>query len=111
MKKHIIFASVLLVVAVLLGLLKTTGMTAHIIISIVGAIALVAYTVTTKKDWNIPALEIAMRASYGVALLSGILLKIKYIAVVGILHKIFAAAFIVALIAVFIEKFIAKKSK
>ena len=109
MKKHLIFVPILLVVGILLGLLKTTGMTAHILISIVGVIALAAYTVTTKKDWKIPALEIAMRALYGAALLSGIVLKIKYIAVLGILHKVCAVAFMVALIAVFVEKWITKK--
>ena len=34
MKKDLIFAPILLVVGVLLGLLKLTGMTAHIVISI-----------------------------------------------------------------------------
>ena len=38
MKKDFIFAPILLVVAVLLGLLKVTGMPAHIIISIVGVV-------------------------------------------------------------------------
>ena len=50
MKKDLIFAPVLLVVGVLLGLLKMTGMTVHIILSVVGAVALVAYTVLTKKS-------------------------------------------------------------
>lgn len=34
-------------------------------------VALVAYTITTKKDWKIPALEIIMRALYEIALISG----------------------------------------
>ena len=109
MKKDLIFAPVLLVVGVLLGLLKMTGMTVHIILSVVGAVALVAYTVLTKKEWQIPALEIGMRASYGLALISGIVLKIKYTAFVGIAHKVFAILFLVALIAIFIQKMIAKK--
>ena len=111
MKKDLIFAPILLVVGVLLGLLKVTGMTAHIILSVVGAIALVVYTVLTKKSWKIPALEIGMRASYGIALISGIVLKIKYIAIVGVFHKIFAALFVVALVVVFAHKLIVKKNK
>ena len=111
MKKDLIFAPILIVVGVLLGLLKVTGMTAHIILSIVGAIVLVVYTVLTKKEWKIPALEIAMRASYGIALISGIVLKIKYLAIVGVFHKIFAVLFIVALIVVFVHKLIVKKNK
>ena len=111
MKKDLIFAPILLVVGVLLGLLKVTGMTAHIVISVVGIIALVAYTVLTKKSWKIPALEIGMRASYGIALISGIVLKIKYIAIMGMFHKIFAGLFVIALVVVFIHKIIARKNK
>lgn len=111
MKKDLIFAPVLLVVGVLLGLLKMTGMTVHIILSVVGAVALVAYTVLTKKEWQIPALEIGMRASYGLALISGIVLKIKYVAIIGIFHKIFAGLFLVALIVAFAHKLIVKKNK
>lgn len=111
MKKDLIFAPVLLVIGILLGLLKATGMTAHIILSIVGAITLVAYTILNKKSWKIPALEIGMRSAYGIALISGIVLKIKYIAIVGIFHKIFAALFVVALVVLFIHKLIARKNK
>ena len=111
MKKDLIFAPIMLVVAVLLGLLKVTGMTAHIIISIVGVITLVAYTVVTKKEWKIPALEIGMRVSYALALITGIVLKIKYVAIIGIFHKIFAGLFLVALIVAFAHKLIVKKNK
>ena len=109
MKKDLIFAPILLVIGVLLGLLKVTGMTAHVIISVVGAVALVAYTVLTKKSWKIPALEISMRASYGIALITGIILKIKYVALLGVFHKIFAMLFVVILIALFVVKLINKK--
>lgn len=111
MKKDLIFAPVLLVVGVLLGLLKMTGMTVHIILSVVGAVALVAYTVLAKKEWQIPALGIGMRASYGLALISGIVLKIKYVVIIGIFHKIFAGLFLVALIVAFAHKLIVKKNK
>ena len=62
MKKDLIFAPAMLAVGILLFLLKTTGMTAHIIISVVGVLILVAYTILTKKEWKIPAFEVAMRA-------------------------------------------------
>ena len=109
MKKDFIFAPILLVVGILLGLLKVTGMTAHIAISVVGAVALLAYTGLTKKTWKIPALEIGMRASYGLALITGIVLKIVYVAALGLVHKIAAALFVVLLIALFVTKIIAKK--
>jgi hypothetical protein len=111
MKKDLIFAPILLVIGVLLYLLKVTGMTAHIILSVVGVVALIAYTVLNKKNWKIPALEIAMRASYGVALISGIVLKIKYISAIGVAHKIFAVLFVVMLIVIFCHKLISNKGK
>ena len=61
MKKNVIFPALILLVGVLLFLLRATGMTAHIALSVVGLVLLVAYTVMTKKEWNIPALEILMR--------------------------------------------------
>ena len=79
MKKDFIFAPILLVIGVLLGLLKVTGMPVHIAISVVGVIVLVVYTVLTRKDWKIPALEIGMRVSYGIALISGVVIKISYV--------------------------------
>lgn len=111
MKKDFIFAPILLVIGVLLGLLKVTGMPVHIAISVVGVIVLVVYTVLTRKDWKIPALEMGMRVSYGIALISGVVLKIKYIAALGIAHKIFAIVFVVALIVLFVCKLIARKNK
>ena len=50
MKKDFIFAPILLVVGILLCLLKATGMTVHIIVSVVGLVALVLYTVATDTD-------------------------------------------------------------
>ena len=111
MKKDLIFAPILLVVGVLLGLLKVTGMPVHIALSIVGVIVLVVYTILTKKDWKIPALEIGLRACYGIALISGIVLKIEYFVALGIIHKIFAILFVVALVVLFIHKLIKRKNK
>ena len=110
MKKDLIFVPILLVIGVLLGLLKVTGMPIHIAVSVVGVIVLVLYTVATKKDWKSSALEIFMRVSYGIALISGIVLKIKYIAVLGIIHKIFAILFVIVLVVLFVQKLIAKKN-
>ena len=112
MKKDLIFAPILLLVGVLLGLLKVTGMTAHIAISVVGVLVLIAYTRATIKTWKIPALEIIMRASYGIALITGIVLKAAgAIAAVAIAHKIFAALFVVLLVVLlFLRKVTAKKA-
>ena len=98
MKKDLIFAPVLFVIGLLLFLLSVTGMIAHIAVSVAGVLALAAYTVLTKKDWKLPALEIAPRASYGIALLSGIIIKISYVSVLAAIHKIFAALFMALIV-------------
>ena len=99
MKKDLIFAPILLVIGVLLFLLRTTGMTAHIAISVAGVVVLVVYTTLTKKDWKIPALEIIMRACYGIALITGIVLKIAHgIAALAIIHKVGAVLFMALII-------------
>ena len=109
MKKDLIFAPILVVIAVLLALLKVTGMTLHIAVSVVGVIVLGVYSVLTKKEWKIIPLEIGMRASYGIALITGIVLAIKYVVAIGIVHKDFAVLFAVALIVLFVQKLIANK--
>ena len=108
MKKDFIFAPILLVVGVLLGMLKVTGMPVHIALSVVGVGVLVAYTILTKKEWKIPALEIGVRVAYGVALITGIVLKIAYVSAIAIAHKIFAILFVVALIVLFVTKVVKK---
>ena len=110
MKKHLIFAPALLIIGILLFLLRKTGMTAHIAISVVGALVLIIYTILTKKDWKIPALEIIMRACYGIALISGIVvMNVKDIAPLNIAHKVFAALFALLLVVLFVTKLVGSK--
>jgi hypothetical protein len=111
MKKDVIFAPALLVIAALLFLLRFTGMTVHIAVSVVGVLTLIAYTVLTRKDWKLPALEIVMRACYGVALISGVvMMKVHGIAALGILHKASAALFVILLAVLFVLKLRVKKA-
>lgn len=110
MKKDLIFAPIMLLIGVLLFLLRMTGMTAHIAISVVGVLVLIAYAVLTKKEWKRPALEILMRVCYGVALISGIVIKaVRGIAALAILHKATAALFVVMLVVLFVHKLISAK--
>ena len=110
MKKDLIFTPILFAIGVLLFLLKATGLTAHIAISVVGVLVLVAYAVLTKKEWKIPALEIVMRLFYGIALISGIvMMNVTGVAALAILHKVFAALFVILLVALFVYKFITAK--
>jgi hypothetical protein len=91
-------------------LLKLTGMTAHIAISIVGLALLVVYAVLTKKEWKIPALEIVMRVFYGIALISGIvIMNIHGIAAIAVVHKISAILFAIAFVVLFVNKLITNK--
>ena len=110
MKKDLIFGPALILVAAALCLLKLTGMTAHIAISIVGLVLLIAYAVTTKAEWKIPALEIVMRIFYGIALISGIvIMNVAGIAALAMVHKISAALFAIAFVFLFVHKLITAK--
>ena len=106
MKKDFIFAPIMLVVGILLFLLSATGMIAHIVISALGVAVLVAYAVLTRKEWKIPALEIAMRAMYGISLIFGIVIKVNYIYGLAIAHKVTAGLFIAMLLVLFIHKLV-----
>lgn len=110
MKKDLIFAPILFVIGAALCLLRFTGMTAHIAISVVGVLALAAYTVLTKKQWKIPALEILMRAFYGIALITGVVIMNVYgIAALAIAHKVSALLFLALLIVLLVSKASANK--
>ena len=109
MKKDLIFAPIMFVIGFLLFLLRFTGLPVHIALSVVGVAVLVVYAVLTKKEWKIPALEIVMRAAYGLALISGIVIQINYVSAIALLHKIFAVLFVVILIVIFVQKIVAKK--
>ena len=109
MKKNLVFVIPMVIVAVLLFMLRATGMLAHIALSVVGLVVLVAYALTTKKEWKCPALEILHRVCYAIALVSGIALKggCTFVAM-PIAHKIGAVLFAVLLIATEIHKSIKK---
>ena len=110
MKKDLIFAPILLLVGGALFLLRYTGMPVHIAIYVVGALVLVAYTVLTKKDWKLPALEIIMRAFYGIALISGVVvMNVHGIAAIAIIHKVSAVLFMAMIIVLLSYKLATKK--
>ena len=105
MKKYLIFTPIALAIGIALFLLKVTGMTAHIAISVVGVLVLVAYAVLTKKEWKLPALEILMRVCYGIALITGIvIMNVAGIVAAVIVHKVTAVLFTVLLVVLFVHK-------
>jgi hypothetical protein len=109
-KKDLIFAPALFVIGILLFLLRATGMTAHIAISVIGVLTLIAYTVLTKKEWKIPALEIIMRAFYGIALITGIvILNIHGIVALAVIHKVSAVLFLALLVVLLVSKAVSNK--
>ena len=110
MKKDLIFTPIMLAVGVLLFLLRATGLPVHIAVSVIGMFVLAVYTATAKKGWKIPALEIIMRACYGVALITGpVVLKFNDILALQIVHSVGAALFVVTLIVLFVHKLIVNK--
>ena len=110
MKKDLIFAPILLVIGVVLFLLKATGLPVHIAVSVVGVLVLAAYTALTKKNWKLPALEILMRAFYGIALITGIvIMNVHGIPALAIVHKVSAALFMALIIVLLAAKAAANK--
>lgn len=110
MKKDLIFTPAMLIIGVLLFLLKATGMTAHIAISAIGVAVLIVYAALTKKEWKIPAFEVIMRAFYGIALITGIvIMNVHGIAVLAVIHKVSAVLFMALIIVLFTHKAIANK--
>ena len=111
MKKDLIFAPIMFLIGAALFLLRFTGMTVHIAISVVGVLVLAVYTVLTKKEWKIPALEIVMRAFYGIALITGIvIMNIGGIVALAVIHKVSAGLFLALLIVLLASKAFAKKN-
>ena len=110
MKKDLIFTSAILLIGVLLFLLRATGMTAHIAISVIGLLVLIAYAVLTKKNWKIPALEILMRAFYGIALITGIvIMNVHGIVALAVIHKVSAVLFMALIIVLLTHKVVTNK--
>ena len=109
MKKKLLFLIPMIIAMVLLFMLRATGMTAHIAVSVVGLVLLIAYTVATKKEWKNPALEILQRVCYGIALFTGaLLMNVHGIAAISIIHKISAVLFAILFIVCEIQKVVKK---
>ena len=109
MKKNVLFLIPMVIVAVLLFMLRATGMKAHIAVSVIGLAILVAYTLATKKSWKCPVLEIVERVFYAIALITGVvLMNVHGIPAVSIIHKVSAVLFAVVLIVTEIHKAIKK---
>ena len=112
MKKELMFAPLMLLLGILLFMLRATGLTVHIIISVVGIVLLLGYTIAAKKAWKIPALEVIMRVAYGIALITGIvIMNVHGIAALGIAHKACAALFVLLLVMLLVHKLITGKVK
>ena len=110
MKKDLIFAPIMLLLGVALCLLRVTKMPIHIALSVVGVIVLAVYTILTKKEWKVPALEIIMRAFYGIALITGVvIINVHGILVLDIIHKVSAILFLASIIALLTSKLVASK--
>ena len=65
MKKDLIFAPAMLLIGALLFLLRATGMTAHIVISVIGVLVLIAYELENPRTGNYYANILRYRVDYG----------------------------------------------
>ena len=105
MNKNRFFLISMIVVSLLLFLLRMTGLTVHIIVSVLGLAIMIPVTLKTKNEWTKPALEIIMRAMYMIAIITGgVLMKIHGVAALEIIHRIGAVLFAVLLLALYIPK-------
>ena len=105
MKKDLIFAPIMFLIGAALFLLRFTGMPVHIAISVIGVLVLAVYTVLTKKEWKIPVFEIIMRAFYGIALITGIvIMNIEGVIALAVIHKVSAVLFLVLLIVLLVNQ-------
>ena len=90
-------------------MLRATGMTAHIIVSVIGLAILVAYAIAAKKEWKCPVLEVLERVFYAVALISGVvIMNVHGITALVLVHRISAVLFVVLLVVTEIHKAIKK---
>ena len=105
MNKNRFFLISMIAVSALLFLLRMTGLTVHMAVSVLGLAIMIPITVMTRKEWKIPALEVIMRVMYLVAIVTGgVLMKVHGVAALGIVHKIAAAAFVILLMVLYIPK-------
>ena len=110
MKKNIIFSALIILATVALFMLRITKMPVHIAVSFIGLALLIVFSVLTRKNWKLPALEIITRVFYFIALATGIvLMNVHGIAVLAVLHKVFAALFVVLLLVLFVQKLLTSK--
>ena len=110
MKKDFIFAPILLLVGAALFLFRFTGVPVHIAIAMSGVLILAVYSALTRKSWKLPALEIIMRAFYGIALISGIvIMNVEGIVALEVAHKASAVLFMALIIVLFVHKAVTNK--
>ena len=105
MNRNRLFVVAMAIVSVLLFLLRTTGLTAHIAVSVIGLAIMIPFTVKTKSEWTKAPLEVLMRVMYLIAIVTGgVMMNVHGVAVVGIVHKVCALLFAVLLLVLYIPK-------
>ena len=105
MNKNCIFVAAMVIVSALLFLLRTTGLTAHIVVSVLGLAIMIPFTVKTKTEWTKAPLEVLMRVMYLIAIVTGgVMMKVHGVAAVGIVHKVCAVLFVLLLFVLYLPK-------
>ncbi len=103
MNKGLILFIGAVLTCVALFLLRFTTMTGHIAISVAATVVLILYTAIDKKNWKIPVLEYVARISFGIAMISGVVMKAGvYNSGISVAHKLTAVLYLLLLIVGFI---------
>ena len=105
MTKNRFFLISMIAVCVALFLLRFTGITAHIIVSVIGLAIMIPISIKTFPTWKLPALEIIMRIMYFLTIISGgILINVHNVVALSVGHKITAVLFVILLLVLYIPK-------
>ena len=115
MKKTILYFICMIIISSLLFLLKITGMKLHIVLGILALLITIVYTLLIRKEFKEYSkksiiMEILMRVSLAIALVTGFLLKpLGTVVIISIIHKISAVTFAIILLVINIKKILFDK--
>lgn len=108
--KNKLFLPLMLLVSIALFLFRLTGLPAHVAVSVIGAVIMIAFAVMMRGESKKPVLDIIVRVLFALAFVSGVLvMRIHGVLALAIAHKVFAALFVVMLLVVYIPRMLRKQ--
>ena len=104
MKMNRFFLFSMIAVSLLLFVL-TSDMTAHIVVSVLGLVIMILFTLKTKGEWTNTSLESLMRIVYLSNMISGAArMQVPGVSTLDMLHKACAVLFLFLLLVLYIPK-------